>query len=136
MDSCTPIWRSAVSVETAFSMPFMSTLSVTSSVSCSGFMSAACSERATCETKSGCVSCRLETFTLMRSVALSRIARHSRIWRHASDSTQLPSGTMRPVSSATGMNIAGSRRPRSGWFQRASASKPMSFWSFSVQIGW
>jgi len=33
-----------------------------------------------------------------------------------------PSGSVRPISSATGMNFSGRTRPRSGWRQRTSAS--------------
>ena len=43
-------------------------------------------------------------------------------WRQASWITQSPIGTIRPVSSASGMKSAGETRPRSGWFQRISAS--------------
>ena len=34
---------------------------------------------------------------------------------------------MRPVRSATGMKVAGSRSPSRGWFQRSSASAPRDF---------
>ena len=40
--------------------------------------------------------------------------------------TQRPIGTISPVFSAIGMNSAGEMRPRSGWSQRSSASKPSS----------
>ena len=43
---------------------------------------------------------------------------------HAVRSTQRPIGTMSPVSSASGMNWSGATMPRSGWFQRSSASTP------------
>jgi hypothetical protein len=43
-------------------------------------------------------------------------------WRQASLSTHSPIGTIRPVSSAMAMNSLGPSRPRSGWFQRISAS--------------
>ena len=39
--------------------------------------------------------------------------------------THSPSGTMSPISSATGMNSAGEIMPRSGCFQRSSASQPV-----------
>ena len=39
-------------------------------------------------------------------------------------STQRPSGTIRPVSSASGMNASGRTRPRCGCIQRTSASTP------------
>ena len=47
-----------------------------------------------------------------------------RAWRQPSRSTQRPIGTIRPVSSASGMNCVGGTRPRSGWCQRSSASTP------------
>ena len=37
-------------------------------------------------------------------------------------STHSPIGTIRPVSSASGMNSPGMTNPRAGWFQRNSAS--------------
>ena len=43
---------------------------------------------------------------------------------HASRRTQRPSSTIRPVSSASGMNSAGARCRASGWRQRSSASTP------------
>ena len=72
----------------------------------------------------------------MPSEELLAMLFHSRIWRQASVSTQLPSGTIMPVSSAVGMKLAGCSRPRSGWFQRTSASKPIRRRSRSAQIGW
>ena len=47
-------------------------------------------------------------------------------WAAASATTQAPSGTTRPVSSATGMNSAGRMSPRSGSWSRTSASAPAS----------
>jgi hypothetical protein len=49
---------------------------------------------------------------------------HSAAWRTACDSTQSPMATMKPVSSATGMNCAGETSPSSGSRQRISASAP------------
>ena len=57
-------------------------------------------------------------------------------WRSASSSTQLPSATIRPVSSATGMNCAGWTTVPSARCQRASASTPTSRLSESPIIGW
>lgn len=37
-------------------------------------------------------------------------------------STQSPSELMKPIRSATGMNSIGDTAPRTGWFQRTSAS--------------
>ena len=49
---------------------------------------------------------------------------HAAPWRQASRSTKQVSGTMRPVSSATGMNSEGDTSRPSGRFQRTSASRP------------
>ena len=50
------------------------------------------------------------------------LSRHCSIWRQAVRTTHSLSGTMNPVSSATGMNCTGDTLPRSGWVQRKSAS--------------
>ena len=49
---------------------------------------------------------------------------HRLLVSHAVRSTKLPSGTIRPVSSAIEMNCAGCTRPSSGCFHRTSASIP------------
>ena len=49
-------------------------------------------------------------------------SRQSRICRHAAWITQRPIGTIRPRSSASGMNSIGGTRPRVGCCQRSSAS--------------
>ena len=48
--------------------------------------------------------------------------RHAAPWAQAVRSTHSPIGTMRPVSSASGMKRSGRISPRCGWFQRTSAS--------------
>ena len=50
---------------------------------------------------------------------------HARSWRHASSNTHWPIGTIKPVSSAMAINSFGTTRPRAGWCQRNSASKPV-----------
>ena len=51
-------------------------------------------------------------------------------------STQSPIGTIRPVSSASGMNCAGRHRAAaSGWFQRSSASTPVMRPLAQVDLG-
>jgi len=45
--------------------------------------------------------------------------------RQAWRSTQAPSGTIRPLSSASGTNSAGATIPRVGCCQRNSASSPL-----------
>ena len=64
-----------------------------------------------------------EMFTVSVS-GLSNVRCHSATCRQASRITQCVSGTIRPVSSATGMNSAGGVIVPSGRFQRTSASKP------------
>ena len=56
--------------------------------------------------------------------------------RRASRSTQRPIPEIAPVSSASGMNSTGGMSPRSGWFQRTSASKPVVRRSVSRTMGW
>lgn len=52
------------------------------------------------------------------------VRRHSAACRQAVSSTHWPIATIRPVSSATGMNSAGDSGPSSGLVQRNSASAP------------
>ena len=58
------------------------------------------------------------------------------ICRHAVSSIHAPIGTIRPVSSARGMNSDGATNPRSGWFQRSNASKPTTRPLRRLVIGW
>ena len=55
---------------------------------------------------------------------------------HAVSSTQRPSGTMKPVSSASEMNRFGDTTPRTGCRQRTSASKPTRRPSARENCGW
>ena len=55
---------------------------------------------------------------------------------HARRSTLAPNSFIRPSSSTIGMNSAGETRPRTGWFQRASASKPEIWRVATSTIGW
>ena len=70
------------------------------------------------------------------SSGADRVARHLAAWRHAVSRTHRPSGMIRPVSSASGMNASGGTRPRVGCCQRTSASKPTISVLSSVTIGW
>ena len=67
---------------------------------------------------------RLTDTNERRAVAPVASRRQRAAWRQAVSSTQRPSGTIRPVSSAIGMNDSGATRPRVGCCQRTSASKP------------
>ena len=44
---------------------------------------------------------------------------------HACRIAHSPSGTMKPISSATGMKALGGMMPFSGWRQRSRASTPL-----------
>ena len=60
---------------------------------------------------------------------------HTLAWRAASRSAHSDSGTMRPVSSASGMNsFGGTRRPAR--FQRISASAPTMLALRTSTLGW
>ena len=72
-----------------------------------------------------------DTLTAIVSASDQRIAS-----RQAWLSTHSPSGTISPISSASGMNSAGDTRPRSGWRQRSSASKPTMAWRSRSICGW
>ena len=56
--------------------------------------------------------------------------------RHASSITHSPIDGISPLSSATGMKTLGGTSPRCGWFQRISASKPISFCVLALISGW
>ena len=64
------------------------------------------------------------------------IARPSRGFGELDANTQSPMGTMSPVSSAIGMKSSGGIMPRSGWCQRISASKPVTYSVFISTKGW
>ena len=74
---------------------------------------------------SGSRTCRAARLTLISSRVDGFAACHRAAWRHASCSTARPSGTIRPVSSASGMNSSGGSRPPVGSCQRTSASTPV-----------
>ena len=50
---------------------------------------------------------------------------HDAASRQAVRRIHSPSGTIVPLSSASGMKVAGEIRPWLGWCQRTSASKPV-----------
>ncbi len=78
------------------------------------------SRRATSSTSPGSCSCLADRFTFIRSAPPSA---SQSAWRPRAAPSD-PIGTIRPVSSAIGMNSSGEISPRSGWRQRSSASKP------------
>jgi hypothetical protein len=71
-----------------------------------------------------------------RLTATFRSPGHWAALRQASISAHLPSGTMSPLSSATGMNTAGGTTPLTGWRHRANASKPDTALRRKFTIGW
>ena len=71
-----------------------------------------------------CTRLRLLNWTAERLTATLTWSGQLAASAQACRSTHSPIGTIRPVSSATGMNSAGETMPRSGWCQRNSASKP------------
>src|SRR5205814_1684711 len=131
----TPSACTAVTASTAGPPP-NTAVSVISIVSiCAGSPVAASTPATTCGNV-GSSSCRAETFTAMRAGARSPYSSsHAAACRHAVSMTQAPSGTISPVRSATGMKSAGDTKPRSGWFQRTSASTPVMSPSGSATIG-
>jgi hypothetical protein len=65
-----------------------------------------------------------DTLTAMDPIG-KPAATHAWACLHASRTTQAPIGTIRPESSATGINCAGGTDPRVGCVQRSSASAPV-----------
>ena len=74
----------------------------------------------TWRSKSASTSCRGETLTDTTSSPAP--AFHSAAWRQASRTTHAPMGTIRPLTSASGMKTSGGIGPRVGCSQRSSAS--------------
>ena len=73
----------------------------------------------TASTMTSSRNCTAETFTATLMPSGQRMASVQAVVRH-----QAPSGTIRPISSATEMNSPGGTSPRTGWRQRTSASNP------------
>ena len=134
MATRTPRSRSRASAATQVSMSSSSALSVISSTSRSAGIPVLRSTSTTSSTKSSLASCCAATLTATegwcRSLCISAPA------RQASRSTQLPSGTMSPLCSATGMNSTGGSSPRVGCSQRTSASKPVICCVSRSTVGW
>ena len=107
--------------------------SVISRVTASAGTSTAASARATSSTNAGSSRLRGETFTATPTAHPAR--RHDS--QAASDcrSTENVSGVISPLCSATGMKSSGPMKPRSGWFQRTSASAPSTAPSPQPHLG-
>ena len=110
-----------------------STPSVISRISASGGNPVSHSASSTVAPKSGSRSCRGDTLT-ETTAPLARC--HSATTRHDSRSTQVPIGTISPLSSATGMNSSGGTIRSPGGRQRSSASTPTIRSSASRISGW
>ena len=108
--------------------------SVSSMVSHAGSMPRLSSRAVSSPAKSGRCSWRGET--LKETCGSSPSSRHSRICWASAPMTQSPIGSSRLISSAAGMKASGKTSPRSGSFQRSSASIPaIRPWGSST-IGW
>ena len=83
---------------------------------------------------SGSESCRVDRLTKTRRPG--EMLAHSAAWRHASCNTKRPIGTISPVSSATPTKSDGGINPRSGSFQRSSASVPVIEPDATSMTGW
>lgn len=92
------------------------------------------SARSTRSTKSTSRSCITDRFTA--TGIDSPCVRHWAICRQASSRIQSPRRTIMPKRSASPMNCIGPIRPSSGWFQRTSASTPLSEPSRPSIFGW
>ncbi|MOA16302.1 hypothetical protein D3C78_1365100 [compost metagenome] len=79
----------------------------------------------------GSINCAEERLKDRKSSRGQNRAASAAFLSRASDSA-----SMKPRSSASGTKTAGDTKPRSGSFQRASASKPMTFASSSLTMGW
>ena len=85
--------------------------------------------------KLSCWNCGAAMFTPMR-IGGSPAMRHARESWQTRRNTHSPIGTISPVSSASAMKSVGCTRPRSGWFQRTSASSDTIFLRLRSKIGW
>ncbi len=102
---------------------FMSTLSVISISSAAGSSPVSSRIRATSAGKPDWANCCTDTFTATRGTGTPS-SRQVLAWAQAVRSTHSPMGTIRLVSSATGMNSAGDTDPNSALVQRSRASTP------------
>jgi hypothetical protein len=83
------------------------------------------------------LNCLLDKLTLMKSGGShGNIFCHRCICMQASRNTHSPSGTISPVSSATGMKSIGEMKPRSGCCHRTRASKPRRAKPSRPTMGW
>ena len=89
----------------------------------------------TVSTMFGALNCLPDTFTVTRGT-LKPVFCQARLCAQAARSTHSPSGTISPVSSATGMNSIGPTSPRSGCAHRSSTSAPVPRPLCARTFGW
>nr|WP_254185396.1 hypothetical protein [Nocardioides panacis] len=124
------------STSSARSLSSMRIVSVTSSTRLRGAIPVAARTEVTSATKSGCMSCRADTFTARSNGESGWSIRQRTASVQACVSTQVPSRFIRPLCSATATIDGGEIGPRSGWFQRSSASTPQTSPSRQRTSGW
>ena len=83
-----------------------------------------------------CITLRLLNWAGDRLTATRTGFGHVAASQQACLSTHSPIGTIRPISSASGMNSAGETMPRLGEFQRSSASQPVISSVIASTCGW
>ncbi len=104
----------------------ISALSVSSSCSSSAGQPGLVEDRGDVVDEAGSRSCRAATLTLISGRVAGSAAAHPAACRQACASTHRPSGTMNPLSSASGTKRPGSSRLPPGSVQRTSASTPIA----------
>ena len=133
----TPISRSARRFPTLRSTSCMTTLSVISRDSAEAGNALASRAAAIIPARSGSSSCRADTLTAMGGGADAAPVVAQRVdCSKAVRRTHSPSGTISPVSSASGTKASGPSSPCSGCCQRTSASNPRSVSSARSTTGW
>ncbi len=130
-----PSFFSSLMVFSAHVSSAISTDSLISSSNMAGSSPVSCRIAATWAGYSASANCRPETLTAMRCTARPS-ARQVLACRQAVRSTQVPIGSIRPVSSATGRNSALLTTPSSALLQRSTASIPETLAVRTSNCGW
>ena len=132
-----PIAFSSLRMLRVDSVSSIKELSVISSFKLRGCNWVSCKICLTWATKWGWANCLLEILTLVfQSAICSNCNCQIRICQQASLSTNEPRGTIKPVSSAKGINSPGGTKPFTGCCQRTRTSKPRILLSAKDTIGW
>ncbi len=124
MAICTPISASSCSASRDSPVVPIRSLSVSSICSACAGHPVSARIAATSATMPGSRTWRAARLTLTNSSAPGTSRRHCAACRQVCASTQRPSSTISPVSSASGMNRSGPSRSPDGRSQRTSASTP------------